>query len=112
MNDTSAVPTPCSGIRATASDAELLVTFAGELDMSLADHFAPLPALVEARGLPLAVDLSEVTFFGAWAADALVALRAAAPAGAFSVRGANEAVRRTLEACGLAAASKVNILHV
>ncbi|MDM7855822.1 STAS domain-containing protein [Cellulomonas alba] len=84
----------------------------GELDLALAEHVTSLRGLVEARGLPVAVDLSEVTFFGAWAADALVALRAAAPAESFTVRAASEPVRVTLDACGLTFGAPAHALQM
>lgn len=104
--------TPCAEVRAETSDAEVLLTFAGELDQSLAEHFASLRALVVEGGRPVAVDLSEVTFFGAWAADALVALRAAAPADGFTVRAMSETVRPTLDACDLTLGARTDALDV
>ena len=104
--------TPCAEVRVATSPAEVLISFAGELDLSLAEQFASLRALVEARGLPVAVDLSEVTFFGAWAADALLALRSAAPAESFTVQATNETVRSTLDACGLTFGASADALDV
>jgi anti-anti-sigma factor len=103
---------PCAEVRVAISAAEVRIVFVGELDLSLAEQFASLRTLVNAERLPVAVDLSGVTFFGAWAANALVELRAAAPAGSFTVQATSEPVRVTLDACGLTFDARTHAMDV
>ncbi|MBO3085483.1 STAS domain-containing protein [Cellulomonas fengjieae] len=95
------IRTPFAQIRVTTSADSVLIAFSGELDHSLTEEFTPIPAALKASGLPVRVDLSEVTFFGAWAVRALLALRAAAPGGVFTVLADSDAVRRTVVASGV-----------
>lgn len=79
----------------------LVVTFAGEIDDTLASSFGPVVAAVETAGLPVTADLHAVRFFGAWGLHALLALARAAPPGQFAINSPSTAARTTLAASGM-----------
>lgn len=87
------------------ADGRTLVRVAGEVDESAAATFATVVDLAAARGEPVQVDLSGVTFFSAAGVTWLVRLYRRA-VGGVRVVATSEPVRQVLRACGTPTASR------
>lgn len=87
-------------VRLSRSSHRLLVTFSGECDVLLREPFAAVLTQAREAGLPVEIDLHEVSFFGAWGVHALLDLQDSSR-GPLRVLTASTPARLALAACAV-----------
>ncbi|MBB2925512.1 STAS domain-containing protein [Cellulomonas cellasea] len=107
----SRAPLTFTGLSLSRTTDGLLVTFTGECDVLLQDALDGVLTAVHDAGLPVEVDLGDVTFFGAWGVHALLALRAAAPGAELTVHDASPLVHLALDACAVTLPGTAGAAH-